>query len=106
MRLGRPKPAGGKHRQAPPPPTAELVEGEPDHELEAYLAALAPTPSDPSNTDPGKRFGTAQVYQLRLPADADERLRELAAERDTAPLSLLQDWILQRLTWELRGRRR
>jgi len=115
MRLGRPKGAGdrpkpagggGKHRQTGPQPTIPPAEDEPDHELEAYLAALAPTPSDPAITDPGKRFGTAQVYQLRLPAEADERLRGLAAERNTAPLSLLQDWVLQRLEWELRGRRR
>jgi hypothetical protein len=115
MRLGRPKAAdarpkstggGGKHRQAAAPPSIAPAEDEPDLELEAYLAALAPTPTDPSNTDPGKRFGTAQVHQLRLPAEADERLRGLAAERGTSPLSLIQDWVLQRLEWELRGRRR
>jgi len=97
--------ASGKHRQAGQA-AAELPESDPDHELEAYLAALAPTPSDPHTTDPGKRFGNAQVHQLRLPAEADERLRMLATERGTSPLSLLQDWILQRLEWELRGRRR
>ena len=103
MRLGRPKqPHGGKHR---PPPAPEPVD-EPDLEMESYLAALTPTPSDPETTDSGKRFGTAQVYQVRLPAEADERLRNLAIERDTSPLSLLQDWALQRLDWELRGRRR
>jgi hypothetical protein len=96
---------GGKHRQATQA-TPDLPDGEPDHELEAYLAALAPTPSDPHTTDPGKRFGNAQVHQLRLPAEADEQLRGLAVERGTSPLSLLQDWILQRLEWELRGRRR
>jgi hypothetical protein len=84
----------------------DLPEGEPDHELEAYLAALAPTPSDPYTTDPGKRFGNAQVHQLRLSAEADEWLRGLAVERGTSPLSLLQDWVMQRLEWELRGRRR
>jgi hypothetical protein len=120
MRLGRPKAgakdkdagappkppgAGGKHRQAQQP-AADLPEGEPDHELEAYLAALAPSPSDAHTTDPGKRFGNAQVHQLRLSAEADERLRALAFERGTSPLSLLQDWVLQRLEWELRGRRR
>jgi hypothetical protein len=95
----------GKHRQAAQA-TPDLPEGEADHELEAYLAALAPAPSDPHTTDPGKRFGNAQVHQLRLPAEADERLRALAFERSTSPLSLLQDWVLQRLEWELRGRRR
>jgi hypothetical protein len=103
MRLGRQKVAHGKHRPPPPPP--ERIE-EPDHELEAYLAALSPTPSDPSTTDPGKRFGNAEVYQVRMPAEADEKLRQLAIERGTSPLALLQDWALQRLEWELRGRRR
>lgn len=103
MRLGKPKQQAGRHRPPPPPP--ESTE-EPDRELEAYLAALTPTPSDPATTDPGKRFGNAQVYQVRLPEDADERLRNLAIERGTSPLSLLQDWVLQRLDWELRGRRR
>jgi hypothetical protein len=46
------------------------------------------------------------VYQVRLPAEADERLRNLAIERGTSPLTMLQDWVLQRLEWELRGRRR
>ena len=99
-----PPPGAGKHRQAHQAPV-ELPEGEPDHELEAYLAALAPTPSDPYTTDPGKRFGNAQVHQLRLSAEADERLRALAMERGTSPLSLLQDWVLQRLEWEGRVRR-
>ena len=108
MRLGRPKDRQdgkaqrGKHRPAPP---AEPVE-EPDHELESYLAALSPTPNDPESTDSGKRFGNALVYQVRMPAEADERLRNLAIERGTSPLALLQDWVLQRLEWELRGRKR
>ncbi|HEY0641583.1 MAG TPA: hypothetical protein VGD67_28480 [Pseudonocardiaceae bacterium] len=106
MRLGRPKPNPAKHRPAaaPPAPVAEVVE-EPDHELESYLAALSPTPADPETTDSGKRFGNAQVYQVRMPSDADESLRNLAIERGTSPLALLQDWVLQRLQWELRGRR-
>jgi hypothetical protein len=41
-----------------------------------------------------------------MPEEADERLRNLAIERGTSPLALLQDWVLQRLEWELRGRRR
>lgn len=105
MRLGRPKTAAaGKHR--PPQPSPEPAANEPDIELEEYLAALTPMPADPESTDPGKRFGNAQVYQVRLPAEADERLRNLAVERDTSPLAMLQEWSLQRLEWELRGRRR
>jgi hypothetical protein len=101
MRLGRPKQEpSGRHRPPPPEPGEES-----DHDLESYLAALTPTPTDPETTDPGKRFGTAQVYQVRLPAEADEGLRALAVERSTSPLSMLQDWVVQRLEWELRGRR-
>jgi hypothetical protein len=103
MRLARPKAQqGGRHR---PPASPEPVE-EPDRELEAYLAALSPTPSNPAGADSSKRFGTAQVYQVRMPAEADAWLRALAVERGTSPLALLQDWVLQRLEWELRGRRR
>jgi hypothetical protein len=101
MRLGRGKP-GGRHRPAPPPEPVPA----PDEELEAYLAALTPTPNDPEVSDPGKRFGVGHVYQVRLPAEADEHLRNLAIERGTSPLSLLQDWVLQRMEWEMRGRRR
>lgn len=103
MRLGRPKANLGKHRPAAAP-EVETVD-EPDHELENYLAALTPMPTDPETTDSGRRFGNAQVYQVRMPAEADEQLRNLAIERGTSPLALLQDWVLQRLEWELRGRR-
>lgn len=103
MRLGRSK-AAGKHRPPPAPATTETID-EPDHELESYLAALSPVPHDPETTDSGKRFGNAQVYQVRMPSEADEKLRNLAIERGTSPLALLQDWALQRLEWELRGRR-
>lgn len=105
MRIGRAK-GGGKHRPPPPPQLDPVDDDEPDHELENYLAALSPMPSDPETTDSGKRFGTAQVYQVRMPQEADEQLRSLAIERGTSPLALLQDWVLQRLEWELRGRRR
>jgi hypothetical protein len=103
MRLARPKAQqGGRHRPQPPPEPVE----EPDLELEAYLAALSPTPSGSEGMDSSKRFGTAQVYQVRMPGEADAWLRNLAIERGTSPLALLQDWVLQRLEWELRGRRR
>ena len=71
----------------------------PDHELESYLAALAPE-GDTETTGSGRRFGSAQVFQLRLPLMANEQLRELAAYHQTSPMALAQEWVVQRLEWE------
>ena len=71
----------------------------PDHELESYLAALAPE-ADVETTATGRRFGNAEVHQVRLPLMANEQLRELAAMRRTSPVALAQEWIMQRLQWE------
>lgn len=101
MRFGRAaKAASGRHRTPPGGPQgADLTV---DHEIEAYLAALSPV-SDPESTDPGRRFGDAKVYQLRLPAGAEERVQWLAEKHGTSPLSLLQSWVLQRLHYEFGG---
>lgn len=72
---------------------------QPDHELESYLAALSPE-GDPETTGTGRRFGGAEVYQLRLSLMANEQLRELAAHYQTSPMALAQEWVLQRLEWE------
>jgi hypothetical protein len=85
----------GRHRTEAPEPDDQL----PDEELESYLAALSPE-GDPESTGSGRRFGGSQVYQLRLPLMANERLRELAAHHNTSPMALAQDWVLQRLEWE------
>lgn len=71
-----------------------------DHELTSYLAALAPEADDPESTGSGRRFGGAQVYQLRMNQIAGEQLKELAAERGTSPQALAQEWVLERLAWE------
>ena len=73
----------------------------PDKELDSYLAALAPE-SDVETTGTGRRFGTAQVLQLRLQLMANEQLRELAEMRQTSPTALAQEWVMQRLEWEAR----
>ena len=91
--LGRKK--DGRHRE----PAREQQEAAPDHELENYLAALAPE-GDVETTGSGRRFGNAQVYQLRLTLTANEQLRELAAMHQTSPQALAQEWITQRLAWE------
>jgi hypothetical protein len=101
---GRSRPSGntadetanaGRHRTEAP----EQDENLPDHELESYLAALSPE-GDAESTGSGRRFGGAQVYQLRLPLMANEQLRELAAYHHTSPMALAQEWVLQRLEWE------
>jgi hypothetical protein len=70
-----------------------------DHELESYLAAIAPV-RDPEVTDPGRTFGSAKVYQLRLPPGAEEKIEWLAQRQGLSTLALLQDWVLQRLHQE------
>ena len=84
---GRPQRAGG----AGQPEAAE-----PDKELDSYLAALAPE-GDVETTGSGRRFGSSQVYQLRLPLMANERLKELAARQGTSPAALARDWVMQHL---------
>ncbi|MBP2475926.1 hypothetical protein JOF53_004798 [Crossiella equi] len=73
----------------------------PDSELDSYLAALAPE-ADVETTATGRRFGNAEVHQLRLSLIANEQLRELAAQRQTSPMALAQEWVMQRLDWEFR----
>ena len=101
MRFGRTaKAAAGRHRTpSGDPQGADLTA---DHEIETYLDALSPA-RDPEGTDPGRRFGDAKVYQLRLPSGAEEQVQWLAQHYGTSPLSLLQAWVLQRLQYELGG---
>ena len=107
---GRSRPTGhaaeetanaGRHREEVPVQDENL----PDQELESYLAALSPE-GDPESTGSGRRFGGAEVYQLRLPLMANEQLRELAAYSQTSPMALAQEWVLQRLEWESQNLRR
>jgi len=86
----------GRHRNSAAKEAEAVVE---DHELTSYLAALAPD-SDPESTGTGKRFGEAQVIQLRVNVIASEQLKDIAAERGTSPQALAQEWILERLSWE------
>jgi hypothetical protein len=72
-------------------------------ELEDYLAALAPD-TDVETTGSGRRFGNAQVYQLRLQLTANEQLRELAVMHGTSPQALAQEWLVERLNWETEQR--
>ncbi|PXY34442.1 hypothetical protein DI005_32240 [Prauserella sp. PE36] len=87
---------GGRHRGAA---TQDADPAAEDHELTSYLAALAPE-TDPESTGSGRRFGDAQVYQLRMNLIASQQLKDLAIERGTSPQALAQEWVLERLAWE------
>jgi hypothetical protein len=89
----------GRHR----PVEADVDPQAPGRELEDYLAALAPD-IDVETTGSGRRFGNAQVYQLRLQLTANEQLRELAAVHGTSPQALAQEWLVERLNWETEQR--
>ncbi|MGH3915988.1 MAG: hypothetical protein ACRDTC_21655 [Pseudonocardiaceae bacterium] len=99
MRRRTAKAASGRHRTPPVAPQgADLTL---DSELESYLDAISPA-RDPEVTDPGRRFGSAKVYQLRLPPGAEEQVQWLAEQHGTSALRLLQGWVLQRLRYEFR----
>jgi hypothetical protein len=87
--------ATGRHR----PVALDQDPQAPGRELENYLAALAPE-TELESTGSGRRFGNAQVYQLRLQLMADQQLRELADQHGTSPQALAQEWVVQRLKWE------
>ncbi|MFC5949233.1 hypothetical protein ACFQH9_13220 [Pseudonocardia lutea] len=70
-----------------------------DPELDSYLAALA-RDAAPGATETTGRFGTAQVFQLRLPALRIEQLRRVAEERGISPGALATEWVLERLEQE------
>src|SRR6201991_3245913 len=88
-----------RHR-APAPPRRDPVPEppEPDRELDSYLAAL--TGGDEHSTELTGRFGSAQVFQLRLPALRIEQLRRIAADRGVSPGALAVDWVIERLNRE------
>lgn len=90
--------SGGRHRDAETREPDVDHEAE-DHEFTSYLAALAPE-ADPESTGSGRRFGDAQVYQLRVSLIASQQLKDLAIERGTSPQALAQEWLLERLAWE------
>ena len=70
-----------------------------DPELDSYLAALAPSSAEGATELTG-RFGSAQVFALRLPALRIEQLRRLAESRGVSPGALAVDWVLERLDHE------
>jgi hypothetical protein len=93
------KAAGNGRRRDPEPARQGADEAADDQELSSYLAALAPE-TPPESTGSGRRFGDAQVYQLRLNLIASQELKDLATERGTSPQALAQEWVLERLAQE------
>ncbi|HTF53399.1 MAG TPA: hypothetical protein VK735_38630 [Pseudonocardia sp.] len=84
-----------RHRAVPDRPADSM----PDVELESYLAAISPDVDHPRSELTG-RFGSAQVFQVRLPALRIEQLRRLAATQGVPPTSLVVDWVIERLDQE------
>jgi hypothetical protein len=81
---------------AAPRPDPDLADA---GDLDSYLAALAPG-AGPSASELTGRFGSAQVFQLRLPALRIEQLRRIAEERGVSPGALAVDWVIDRLDRE------
>ncbi|GAA1184398.1 hypothetical protein [Pseudonocardia alaniniphila] len=92
-----------RHR-APAPSGRNPVAKQPDDpvvedgELSSYLAALSG--DGQGSTELTGRFGSAQVFQLRLPALRIEQLRRIAADRGVSPGALAVDWVIERLNRE------
>ncbi|WP_298181409.1 hypothetical protein [Saccharomonospora sp.] len=96
------KAAGPTRRRGRSAPAVDESVGE-DPELSSYLAALAPE-NDVESTGSERRFGEAQVYQLRLSHVAGQQLKDLATELGTSPQALAQEWVLERLARETSDR--
>jgi hypothetical protein len=71
----------------------------PDEELESYLAAISPR-ADSAQPDSSGAFGSAQVFQVRLPGQRIEQLRRLAEALGTSPSALMVEWVVERLDQE------
>jgi hypothetical protein len=93
-----PPPERPRSRHRAPAPLPEAPE-ESDRELDSYLAALSGA-GDEHPTELTGRFGSAQVFQLRLPALRIEQLRRIAADRGVSPGALAVDWVVERLDRE------
>lgn len=96
-----PEPRRSRHRApaAPLPDAFDEATLNEDTHLDSYLAALAPG-GEEHPTELTGRFGSAQVFQLRLPALRIEQLRRIAQERGVSPGALAVDWVVDRLDRE------
>ena len=100
--MASPPPESRRSRHRPPAtvpaPVFDAALDEDTH-LDSYLAALAPGGAE-QPTELTGRFGSAQVFQLRLPALRIEQLRRIAQERGVSPGALAVDWVIERLDTE------
>lgn len=92
------RPSRHRHR-SPDPAPASADDHVPDTELHTYLAALSPE-ADVGPSERTGRFGTAEVFQLRLPALRIEQLRRFAEARGVPPAALAVEWVIDRLDAE------
>ncbi len=88
-----------RHRAPEPVRRAPDQQAVADPDLDSYLAALTGA-GDEHPTELTGRFGSAQVFQLRLPALRIEQLRRIAADRGVSPGALAVDWVVDRLDRE------
>jgi hypothetical protein len=78
---------------------AEII-AEADEEFERRAAADDPAGFVAHKQPPRDR---AQVYSVRIPAEALDTLRRLAAARGQLPSVLIRGWVLERLRQETTG---
>lgn len=103
--MPRPDARRSRHRAHGPAPVVPSIDDAAmnaalrhEGDLDSYLAALTPDSAHP--TELTGRFGTAQVFQLRLPALRIEQLRRIAEDRGVTPGALAIDWVIERLDRE------
>ena len=88
--------SSGRHRGAAKPADDGVVE---DKELTSYLAALAPD-ADNESTGTGKRFGEAQVIQLRMSLIANQQLKDNTTKQNNTPQTHTQKKNHEQHNWE------
>ena len=76
------------------------ISAEAEEEFERRAAADEPAGFIPHDRPPR---GRAQVYSVRIPADALAALRRLAEARGQLPSVLIRGWVLGRLRQETTG---
>ncbi len=80
--------------------TEQEIIAETDEEFERRAAADDPAGFVAHGQPPR---GRAQVYSVRIPADALAALRRLAEARGQLPSVLIRGWVLERLRQETTG---
>ena len=77
-----------------------------EDQMAAALARLEKTDEDDGDVRrPRLPQGAGQVYSVRIPVEALERLRRVASASGSAPSALIRQWVLERLDEESPRRR-